>query len=441
MKRNVAQAARNKEWEEVRRLVEQGENVNTVDGGVRRTALHYGVIWENLENCSFLVTVTRCERQSDRQGWKSASSCRCSSVQLLVDCGADVNALTKSRQTPLHTAAGGYRECPELCSILLEHKSKIDAVDEDGNQPLHLACQRMYFATVNLLLSYGADVTALDKQKRRPLHLASKSILKTSLYMDDLGLIVVDHDHDGSRALSYAVHKAAEGGDIQTVQLLVDCGENVNASNKLGQTPLYKAAGGYRECPELCSILLEHKAKIAVVDKDGNHPLHLACKRGHTRTSRLLVSNRADINAVNKTEQTPLHTAAGGEKDYPEMCTSLLEHKATIDAVDKDGNQPLHLSCKQRHFATANLFLSYGADVTSLNKQKRKPLHLASDSILKSAKVRDGSHALHIAVKDGDIQTVQLLVDCGADVNALTKSRQKPLHTAAGGYRECPEFG
>ena len=66
MKRNVAQAARNKEWEEVRRLVEQGEN--TVDGGVRRTALHYGVIWENLENCSFLVTVTRCEHQSDRQG-------------------------------------------------------------------------------------------------------------------------------------------------------------------------------------------------------------------------------------------------------------------------------------------------------------------------------------------------------------------------------------
>ena len=56
MEQNVAQAARDKDWEEVRRLVEQGENVNAVDGGVRRTALHYAIMFENLEICSFLLS-------------------------------------------------------------------------------------------------------------------------------------------------------------------------------------------------------------------------------------------------------------------------------------------------------------------------------------------------------------------------------------------------
>ena len=55
MERNAAEAARDKDWEKARRLVKQGENVNAVDRGVRRTALLYAVIWENPEVCSFLL--------------------------------------------------------------------------------------------------------------------------------------------------------------------------------------------------------------------------------------------------------------------------------------------------------------------------------------------------------------------------------------------------
>ena len=85
------------------------------------------------------------------------------------------------------------------------------------------------------------------------------------------------------------------------------------------------------------------------------------------------LANREDINAVNTNGQTLLHTAVGGEKDYPELRSILLD---SINTVDKDGNQPLHLTCKQRHFATVNLFLSYWADVTALNKQKKKTSRL-----------------------------------------------------------------
>ena len=345
-------------------------------------------------------------------------------VQLLVDCGADVNALNEYRQTPLHTAAGGEKDCPELCSILLEHNAKVDAVDKDGNQPLHLACKQWHTAIVRLLLSHGADVTALNKQQRKPSHMANESILKSY------------EVHNGNHAL----HTAVKKGHIPTVQLLVDCGADVNELNECGQTPLHTAAGGEKDCPKLCSILLEHNAKVDAVDKDENQPLHLACKRGHTSTSHFLLSNGADVHALNEYGQTPLHTTAGGERDCHKLCSILLKHNAKIDAVDKDGNQPLHLAWKQWHTATVGLLLSHGADVTALNKHQRKPLDLANESVLKSCEVHYGNHALHVAAQNGHIQTVQLLVDCGADVNALNEYGQTSLHTAAGGEKDSPEL-
>ena len=649
MERNVAQAARDKDWEEVRRLVEQGENVNAVDGGVRRTALHYAVMFGNPEICSFLLSRGANVNPTDKDGneplhaaarRKNADICqllvdhqanvtsrnndgdtplliaaKCSNdsralwrplvtkesvnladrhgncalyiaitrghsqvVQMLVDCGADMNAVNESQQTrQLHTAASGEKDCPELCSVLLEHKAKIDAVDEDGNQPLHwackqghtktcwlllsrganvkavnkyaktplliaaggnkeypdlcsvlleheadvdavdadgnqplhLACKRGHFATGSLLLSHGADVTALDKQQRIPLHLASESILQSARVGSSYALHIASESILQSARVgsSYALHIAADNGNIQAVQLLVGCGTDVNAMNSSGKTPLHTAAGGKgdcselclillehnveidavdedgnqplhlackkghtricmlllsngadvnavnrsnqtalhaaassnRDCSELCSILLEHKAKIDAVDEDGNQPLHLACKQGHTKTCWLLLSKGADVKAVNKYAKTPLLIAAGGNKEYPDLCSVLLEHEADVDAVDADGNQPLHLACKRGHFATGSLLLSHGADVTALDKQQRIPLHLASESILQSARV-GSSYALHIAADNGNIQAVQLLVGCGADVNAVNRSNQTPLLAAASSNRDCSEL-
>ena len=554
MTQNLLEAACNEEWEKVRRLVEEGENVNGVEGGWTHTALHWAVIFRNADMCSFLLSRGANVNQADTDGhtplhtaadWQQANICQLlvdhkadvtsvntkgetpllialstqrfpwlahdspsvcrplitnesvnvadhhgtrplhiagrkgfvQTVQLLVDCGADVNELNEDGQTPLHTAAGGEKDCPELCSILMKHDAKIDAVDKDGNQPLHLACKQWHTATVRLLLSHGADVTALNKQQRKPSHMANESVLKSY------------EVHNSNHAL----HIAVEEGHIQTVQLLVDCGADVNELNEDGQTPLHTAAGGEKDCPELCSILMKHDAKIDAVDKDGNQPLHLACKQWHTATVRLLLSHGADVTALNKQQrkpshmanesvlksyevhnsnhalhiaveeghiqtvqllvdcgadvnelnedgQTPLHTAAGGEKDSPELCSILMKHDAKIDAVDKDGNQPLHLACKQWHTATVRVLLSHGADVTALNKQQRKPSHMANESVLKSYEVHNSNHALHIAVEEGHIQTVQLLVDCGADVNVLNEYGQTPLHTAAGGERDCPEL-
>ena len=344
--------------------------------------------------------------------------------KLLLSYGADTNAVNKCGQTPLHTAASRESDCPELCEILLTHNAKIDAVDVDGSQPLHLACKQGHTKTVNLLLSHSADVRAINGNGHSPLWLISKCITGSKRGVNNEG--------------NHALHITSKNGMLMAVQVLVDLGADTNAVNKHEQTPLHAAAGGKKDCPELCEILLEHGGKMDAVDEDGNQPLHWACKRGHVETGKLLLSCGAYTSAVNKCGQTLLHTAASGESDCPELCVILLKQDARIDAVDEHGNQPLHLACKQGHTKTVNLLLSHSADVRASDGNGHSPLVLFSKRITLSQRGVDseGNHDLHMTSENGMSTAV---VDLGADTNTMNKHGQTPLHAAAGGKKDCPE--
>ena len=372
VQQNVADAARKMDWKEVRRLVEQGGSVNDVDRWSRRTALHWSAQHGNSDICL-----------------------------LLLSRGAIVSQTDKNGDTPLHLPAYDHRV--NICQLLVDHKANVTSVNKKGQTPLHRA-----LVSLNL-----GDFPAVHH-----------------LLITNDSLNVADHDSN------CALHIAVRKGDIKAVQLLVDCGADVNVLDGYGQTPLHTAAAGWEGCLELCSILLKHDAKIDVVDKDGYQPLHLACKRGRRDTSDLLLSSGAKVNAPNKDGRTPLHTAAGGEEDCPELCSILLKHDAKIDVVDKDGYQPLHLACKRGRRDTSDLLLSSGAKVNAPNKDGRTPLHTAAGGeedcpelcsiLLKhDAKIdvvdKDGNQPLHLACKQRNAATAHLLVSHGADVTVLNK--------------------
>ena len=54
-----------------------------------------------------------------------------------------------------------------------ENVINVDAVDDNGNTPLHLASQDGQSEIVRELLMRGADVTARDRSRRTPLHLVA----------------------------------------------------------------------------------------------------------------------------------------------------------------------------------------------------------------------------------------------------------------------------
>lgn len=89
-------------------------------------------------------------------------------AQHLIDRGADVEAVNDSGVTPLHLAA-----YPEMVRILVQNGANIEAREAGGGTPLHLASEHPEALEVmRELLSLGADANAKDNSGETALHTA-----------------------------------------------------------------------------------------------------------------------------------------------------------------------------------------------------------------------------------------------------------------------------
>jgi hypothetical protein len=85
------------------------------------------------------------------------------------------------------------------------------------------------------------------------------------------------------------------------------------------------------------------------------------------------------------------------------------------------GDTPLHLAAAGYRVEIARLLLEAGADPNSrLNHRESGPLHYAADGCL-------GTPAWEA---DRQVQTLQCLIEAGADINAQDKNGATPLHRA-----------
>ena len=83
-----------------------------------------------------------------------------------------------------------------------------------------------------------------------------------------------------------ALHRAAERGDIETVQSLIASGGDINSMDRRGRTPLHRAAfQGYKDIVEL---LLTNGADVGARDNGGRRPLDEAARGGHQDVVDLL---------------------------------------------------------------------------------------------------------------------------------------------------------
>ncbi|MEN6355480.1 MAG: ankyrin repeat domain-containing protein [Armatimonadota bacterium] len=109
-------------------------------------------------------------------------------------------------------------------------------------------------------------------------------------------------------AFAAEIHTASATGDIATVEKLI------------------------KAQPDLVNLK----------DDDGATPLHHAAAKGQLAVVKLLIDNKADVNAQKKDGVTPLHVAAA--LGYKDVVVALLDAKADPCAVDKKGRTPLSIA-------------------------------------------------------------------------------------------------
>jgi hypothetical protein len=87
---------------------------------------------------------------------------------------ADISARSENRSTPLHWASTGHHfNDGSVLRLLLEHGADINALDKRGWTPLFVASINGALEVVRLLLEHGADVEAKDNNGKTALQKAA----------------------------------------------------------------------------------------------------------------------------------------------------------------------------------------------------------------------------------------------------------------------------
>ena len=215
--------------------------------------------------------------------------------------------------------------------------------------------------------------------------------------------------------------------------------------NKVAQTVKATCKGD----KETIQTLLQQDNSLANIKSKEiqSTPLHLAAHRGYVEIVKLLIDAGADVNAKegNYSRSTTLHWAA--KKGNLQVVKLLVENGAKLDVKDNWFNlTPLGwtiiVNCSEEeelrencHPEVREYLLSQGAqlDIFSAIALKERDiidsLVTANPAILKDRLgfVMDEFQPLHFAIKNMMPETVEFLLEQGADVNALTSSGVTPL--------------
>ena len=394
-------------------------------------------------------------------------------VKMLLDRGADVDAINLYNVTPLHIAVESKKV--EIVELLLNHGACVNARDCNSSTPLLLAAKDGSEEIVKLLLKHGADVnspyTCTSIEGYTPLCLAVRGgCEKVVKLLLECGANVHAQDKGGKIVLHFAVEK----GDEKLVKLLLKCGANIHAQDKGGKTVLHFAVEKGDE--KFVKLLLESGANVDAEDKDGETALHSAVEKGDSLIIEHILKHCPDVN--NRSNRSALNVAVHGsairyskivknllqygfrvnpegvtnyellhaaiKKGYLKIVDELVQYGIDVNMLFKStyriGYMPLHVATKWKQQKIAKLLISYGADVNAQDGTGKNPIFYAIQNgdlkitrllLTNKANIKVNPELLNIAVLKGHREIVEVLLQHGADVNTSDEYGTTALHCTA----------
>lgn len=133
------------------------------------------------------------------------------------------------------------------------------------------------------------------------------------------------------------VFDAARTGNVKRMEELVKLKpDTIHSKNSAGFTPLIIA--GYRNQLVVVKFLLEHKVNVNADSPEGPAILG-ACYKGNLELTQLLITSKADVNAINVHGTSALMYAALSKN--MDLVKLLLQNGAKKDLVEKSGKNAL----------------------------------------------------------------------------------------------------
>jgi ankyrin repeat protein len=151
---------------------------------------------------------------------------------------------------------------------------------------------------------------------------------------------------------------AASAGDTERIKVLIGGGQNINAADAEGYTPLMWAALNGQV--NAVSTLIHLGAALDAQDKEGYTALMWATQNKYETVVRQLLNAGATVNARDKHGYTALHWSA--QDGQLKIARVLLGKGADPNAQDNEGYTPLMWAAQQGHGDVVHELLSSGAN-------------------------------------------------------------------------------
>jgi ankyrin repeat protein len=234
---------------------------------------------------------------------------------------------------------------------------------------------------------------------------------------DDSEVVVAGLVGGGGGGLT-ALVLAAREGDLESANLLLDAGADVNQVTEYGWTPLLTATNNrhYR----LGSMLIDWGADVNIANKGGWTPLYLATDNRNIEGGDYPVP-KADM-------------------DHLEYITALLDHGANPNGRARDntlsrtiftmqwffesGATPFVRASQSSDTALMKLLLAYGAD-------PKIPTDYGDTALTTAAGIGWVEGVTYEHSVKANVEAVKMLLDLGLDPNAANADGRTPLMGAA----------
>ncbi|XP_059486305.1 ankyrin-3-like [Neocloeon triangulifer] len=244
-----------------------------------------------------------------------------------------------------------------------------------------------------------------------------------------------------------ALHYAVKSCDLETVKYLALTQEKclISIKSNAGSTALHMAAVYAGE--DVCKFFIENGVDAAAFNSNGMNAMHNACRKGNLESLRYLLSQEEFFNLDEKTrkKQGALHLATtSGNLNLIEF---LMNRGLDCNEPDSKKYTPFLIAVVAADVSFVRFFVEHGADLHSKNGDGKNAMHLASqEGRLKTLKYlvsvakynvcekdMEGNQAIHLAVVVSEhLGIVDFLLENGADIDARTVIRDlTPLLLAA----------
>ncbi|KAK4337429.1 hypothetical protein RND71_043540 [Anisodus tanguticus] len=258
------------------------------------------------------------------------------------------------------------------------------------------------------------------------------------------------------------IHEAARNASAKALKAILENGEVCGYSNEdlmscfdaEGNVPLHSAVhAGDIKAVEIC---LQYGSKISSQQHDLSTPLHLACAQGALEIVKLMLENNPSeterlLSILDAQQMTPIHCAA--MFDHADLVEYLCLMGADLHLEDKDGRTVLLLASARAAWKSVQALIKNKAKIEHKDSINRNLLHhivmsdgdvnllnteinqVTNDSnvFLSLLNEKDifGCTPLHYASKEGNLKTVNSLLNLGASISVKNNDNQSALHFAA----------